>query len=359
MNPGNWQMKKNLGQLLIEKKLISENDLASALQRQIVFGGRLGTNLLELDLISEEKLMQVLADQYGTPFAKAEHFRDIPGFVLESVPRDLVAKHGVVPVAFGGNKITLAMRDPDKLDIIDEISFRSGKAVRPIVASELRVIQALENYFGIKREARYIYVPPSGGKAPEGRERQPESTARQEDENVIDLTDEDLLEKDLLDPTPVNKAFLNITNRDEVAATVIRAGLHFMDDVFLFVVKENKATGWMSGGSTNPIVDFGSISYPVAPQNVLGKVRESRSLERFPGVEIFEGDPWLKELSLLVPKEVIICPMLLKNHVVSILVGFNFRRPIEELDAQYLVRIMRKASVALEILILKSRIIML
>lgn len=353
MNPENWQMKKNLGQLLVEKKLISEKDLASALQRQIVFGGRLGTNLLELDLISEDKLMQVLADQCGTPFAKTEHFQDIPDFVLESVPRDLVAKHGVVPVAFEGNKITLAMRDPDKFDIIDEVSFRSGKAVRPIVASELRVVQALEDYFSIKREARYIYVPPSRGTAPEMKERQPE------DEDVIDLTDEDLLEKDLLDPTPVNKAFLTITNRDEVAATVIRAGLHFMDDVFLFVVKENKATGWMSGGSTKPVVDFGSISYPVAPQNVLGKVRDSRSLERFPGVEIFENDPWLKELSLLVPKEVIICPMLLKNHVVSILVGFNFSKPIEELDAQYLVRIMRKASVALEILILKSRIIML
>ncbi|MBN2720695.1 MAG: hypothetical protein JXR72_06305 [Proteobacteria bacterium] len=355
-------MKKNLGQLLVEKKLISDKDLASALQRQIIFGGRLGTNLLELGLISEEKLMQVLADQYGTPFAKAEHFRDIPGFVLESVPRDLVARHGVVPVAFEGNRITLAMRDPDKLDIIDEVSFRSGKAIRPIVASELRVVQALEDYFGIKREARYIYVPPSRGTAPERKEQQPESPGkdgRPGDEDVIDLTDEDLLEKDLLDPTPVNKAFLNITNRDEVAATVIRAGLYFMDDVFLFVVKENKATGWMSGGSTKPIVDFGSISYPVAPQNVLGKVGESRSLERFPGVEIFESDPWLKELSLLVPKEVIICPMLLKNHVVSILVGFNFRRPIEELDAQYLVRIMRKASVALEILILKSRIIML
>jgi hypothetical protein len=60
-----------------------------------------------------------------------------------------------------------------------------------------------------------------------------------------------------------------------------------------------------------------------------------------------------------VPKEVIICPLVLRKHMVSAIVGFSFKREISEEEAEFLVRIMRKASVAFEILIMKSRIVML
>ena len=60
-----------------------------------------------------------------------------------------------------------------------------------------------------------------------------------------------------------------------------------------------------------------------------------------------------------VPKEVIICPLMLKKHMVSTIVGFSFKTPISDEEAEFLVRIMRKASVAFEILVMKSRIVML
>ena len=60
-----------------------------------------------------------------------------------------------------------------------------------------------------------------------------------------------------------------------------------------------------------------------------------------------------------VPKEVIICPLVLKKHMVSVIVGFSFKEPVSDDEAAFIVRIMRKASVAFEILIMKSRIIML
>jgi len=354
-------MKKNLGQLLVEKGLVNEKVLGEALQRQVIFGGRLGTNLLEMGAVSEDALMKLIAFQLNIPYAEPRHFEEIPREVLDSVPEELLSKHRIVPLAIDGHRITLAMTDPHKLDIVDEVAFQTNMVIEPVVASEVRIVDALENYYGIRREARYIAV--SEKVADEQRNiSQPaqEKTPPQAEEiEMLELTEADIEPLNPFDVTDINEPFFSIRNRDEVAQTVIRAGLRFMDDVFIFIIKGDQALGWMSGGSAQPVVDFGSLAVPVDPQNILHRIKESRTLERVNGVEIFESNQWLKELSLKVPKEVVICPLVLKKHMVSALVGFSFRSPIAEEEAEFLVRVMQKASVAFEILIMKSRIIML
>jgi hypothetical protein len=356
-------MKKNLGQLLVEKGLVSEEVLAEVLQRQVIFGGRLGTNLLEMGIISEEDLMKLLALQYNVPYAEPDHFKNIPKPVLDSVPRELLTKHQIVPIAMDTHRIVLAMRDPHLLDVVDEVSFKTGKVVQPVVSSELRIMQALEEYYNIRREARYITATPEVMAEQQRVKRKAKHekvvSSPEEPEVLLELTEEDLEPLDPFDVSEINEAFFNIRDRDEVAQTLIRAGLRFMDDVFMFIIKGDEALGWMSGGSAKPVVDFGSISLPLNFQNVLYDVRESRTLQRFEGVEAFESNPWLKELSTRVPKEVIICPLVLKKHLVSAIVGFRFKSFISEDEAAFLVRVMRKASVAFEILILKSRVVML
>lgn len=354
-------MKKNLGQLLIEKEFINEKTLGEALQRQVIFGGRLGTNLLEMGAVSEDALMKLLALQLNISYAEARHFEKIPQEVLDSVPKELIAQYRIVPLTLEGHRITLAMIDPHKLDIVDEVAFKTNMVVQPVVASEVRIVEALERYYGIRREARYIAV--SEKVADEQRNiAQPvaeKAPPQVEEEEMLELTEADMELYDPFDVTEINGPLFGIRNRDEVAQTVIKAGLRFMDDVFTFIIKGDDALGWMSGGPAKPVVDFGSISVPVDPNNILYLIRESRTLERFNGVELFESNQWLKELSLKVPKEVIICPLVLKKHVVSVTVGFSFDTPITDEEAAFLIRVMQKASVAFEILIMKSRIIML
>ena len=354
-------MKKNLGQLLVEHGLVDEKVLDDALQRQVIFGGRLGTNLLEMGAVSEDGLMRILAFQLNTPYAESRHFEEIPREVLDSVPKELLSKHLIVPLTMDGHRITLAMADPQKLDVVDEVAFQTNMVIQPVVASEVRIVGALEKYYGIRREARYIAV--SNKIADEQRRiNQPteeEAPPPAEEIELLKLTEEDMEPYDPFDVTNINELLLNINNRDEVALTVIRAGLRFMDDVFIFIIKGDQALGWMSGGSAKPVVDFGSLAVPIDPQNILHSVKESHMLERLNGVEIFESNPWIKELSLQVPNEVVICPLVLKKHMVSGLVGFSFESHITDDEAEFLVRVMQKASVAFEILVMKSRIIML
>jgi hypothetical protein len=364
-------MKKNLGQLLIEHGHINEKTLGEALQRQVIFGGRLGTNLLEMGAVSEENLMKLLSLQYNVPYAQPDQFEEIPREVLDSVPEELISDYRIFPLALDGHRLTLAMTDPHKLDIVDEVAFKTNMVVRPVVASEVRIVDALEKYYGIRREARYIAVSekvaseqrrisrPEVERFPVVPPEEEETVLTPIEEEMIELTEADMEPYDPFDVSDINSALLNIRNRDDVAQTVVRAGLRFMDDVFMFIIKGEEALGWMSGGPAKPLVEFGTISIPIDPDNILYLVRESRSLERFKGVDLFERNLWLKELSLKVPNEVVICPLVLKKHVVSAVVGFSFKDTITEDEAAFLVRVMQKASVAFEILIMKSRVIML
>ncbi len=354
-------MKKNLGQLLIEKGLVDEKALSEALQRQVIFGGRLGTNLLEMGAVSEDALMRLLALQYNIPYAEPRHFEEIPKEVLDSVPTELISKHRIIPLALDGHRITLAMTDPHKLDIVDEVAFQTNMVVQPVVASEVRIVEALERFYNIRREARFIAVSESVASEQQRISEPAEEKTPPPDEDIemLELTEADIEVYDPFDVSEVNEPFFGIRNRDEVAHTVIKASLRFMNDAFMFIIKGDQALGWMLGGSAKPVVDFGTLSVPVDFQNVLFNMRESRKLERFNGVEIFESNQWIKELSLKVPKEVLICPLVLKKHMVAALVGFSFKSHIKDIEAEFLVRVMQKASVAFEILIMKSRIVML
>jgi hypothetical protein len=354
-------MKKNLGTLLVENGLVSQKVLSEALQRQVIFGGRLGTNLIEMGAVSEESLLKLLSSQHNVPYAENRFFENIPPDVIDSIPKELVEKYRVVPLNKERNRITLAMSDPTALDVVDEVSFQTNKVISPIVASELRITQALENYYGIRREARYIASAPVL-RRPEKPETEPIETLERDDLEPLEpeeLLEADILPMDPLDVTDINRSFWSVDNRDDVAQTVIEACLRIMDDVFVIILKGDKALGWMSGGKTAPPVDFGIWEMGLKNTSALTSVRENRALDRGEGKWMYASNPWLQDLSTDIPQELIVCPLVLKKHTVAAIIGLSRTRSLDNDEIEFLVRIMKKASVSLEILILKSRVLML
>lgn len=349
-------MKKNLGQRLIDAGLIDQKTLGEGLQRQVIFGGRLGTNLMEMGALGEVDLLKILSSQHNLPYADHRHFDNITPQVLESVPKEILAKYSIVPIHLEKTRITMAMADPSDLGMIDEVAFHTGRTVQPVIAAELRIVQALEKYYGIRREARYIAAPAEVIREQEDAKRK---TATESPDEPLELAGEDLEIIDPLDMDEINRAFFAAQSRDDVAQTVVESTLRTVEDVFMLLIKGEEGIGWMSGGPVKPVVDFGTFKVQLGMGTIIDRVRENRTLERLPGVDTFEANPWMKELSLRVPKEVVVCPLALKKHLVSVILGFNFREPLTETEAEFLVRVMRKASVVFEVLILRSKIIML
>ena len=147
-----------LGQLLVARGWITVQQLTRALKNQNVAGGRLGTCLLEMDALSEELLLKGLAEQHGVPAAGPDDLRGIPDEVLELIPDKLARRLRSVPFRVESSRLDLAVTDPRNLSAQDEIAFASGKRVKVFVAPEIRILEALEKYYGEECPSRFGMV---------------------------------------------------------------------------------------------------------------------------------------------------------------------------------------------------------
>jgi hypothetical protein len=147
---------RRLGELLVAKGRLSNEQLQKALQAQMIWGGHLGTNLIELGYITEDELGEVLAEAHSVGYATYEMLQEIPSTVLNSIPKGLVEKYKIVPFLFDGKKLHMVMLRPTDLMALDEVSFATGFQLVPYVTPEIRLFQILEKHYNIPRARRYI-----------------------------------------------------------------------------------------------------------------------------------------------------------------------------------------------------------
>ncbi len=139
-------MATKLGQLLLKSNLISEMQLKEALELQKKEGGRLGTNLIKLGYITEEKLVAFLSKQWGIPAINLNDYKIDPS-ILKLVPLEIARKYLIIPVARVGATLTIAMSDPSNVFVIDDIKFMTGYNVEAVVAGETAILNAITTYY--------------------------------------------------------------------------------------------------------------------------------------------------------------------------------------------------------------------
>jgi hypothetical protein len=151
-------MKMRIGHLLTRANLISEGELARALDVQSFAGGRVGTLLLERAILSEEDLGKTLALQHGCGHVPWNALADLPPETLAVLPERFALKYFAVPYERGEGYVKMALRDPGDLRILDELVFVTGLKVFVAVAPEVRIYQALEKYYGKLRAPRFALL---------------------------------------------------------------------------------------------------------------------------------------------------------------------------------------------------------
>jgi type IV pilus assembly protein PilB len=140
-------MSVRLGELLTKASLISQDQLKEALKLQKETGGKLGETLIKLGFVSEEDITECLSQQFGVPSINLAHF-EIDSGVIKLIPADVARKYNILPVNKTGATITIAMADPTNVFAMDDIKFMTGYNVEPVVASELGIKAAIDNYYG-------------------------------------------------------------------------------------------------------------------------------------------------------------------------------------------------------------------
>ena len=122
-----------LGQLLVDADLVSEADVQAALQLQSEQGKRIGESMLELGIISEEELLPFMARQLGVPAVRLREGLIDPA-VVKLIPFRLATEQNVLALFRVRGQLTVAMANPEDLQLIDELERITGTVVQPVFA---------------------------------------------------------------------------------------------------------------------------------------------------------------------------------------------------------------------------------
>ncbi len=148
-----------LGEMLVDEGLLEKEHVAEALRAQVMWGGRLGTNLVELGYISLDELTKALGRLHGVPAALRSHFARAESDLQRRLSPRLADKYACVPLVRAGKRIVVALLSPltpaAAAAIANEVGCSASFLVQS-VAAELRIRFQLEKLYRIERDPRFL-----------------------------------------------------------------------------------------------------------------------------------------------------------------------------------------------------------
>ncbi len=140
-----------IGELLTLAKVLTDEQLASALAQPRVPGQRLGDVLVQMGLVNETQLTQTLSQQLSVPWVSLYHI-DFSRQLLDLVPHEVAERYCLVPIFVRkvrkqGDTLYVAMDDPTNEQALTEVSQFAGIPARPMIASKSDIRNAIRVYY--------------------------------------------------------------------------------------------------------------------------------------------------------------------------------------------------------------------
>lgn len=165
------------GQFLNKRGLLSRDQLQEALEHQAVYGARLGSNLIELHMITPERLAEALAEFHHAPLPPRAWLERPGKAAVKRVTRPLVERIRFIPLRYIDKVLHVAVLDPNDPGVLDNLRFATGCRIKPYVMPEIWIHDWLFNLFQIPRGIRHIEVdyPPVDQQIPQAHSRENET----------------------------------------------------------------------------------------------------------------------------------------------------------------------------------------
>ncbi len=142
--------KIRLGDCLVQKGMITEEQLSEALVKQKENGAKLGETIVELGYVSENDMIDVLVEQLGIEYVDVRKIK-VDENAARLLKEDFMRKNGLIPIAFDEllpNVIRVAMADPMDIIAIDDISIITNMQVDPVLSTKGQINMAIDKIFG-------------------------------------------------------------------------------------------------------------------------------------------------------------------------------------------------------------------
>jgi general secretion pathway protein E len=136
-----------LGEILIERRLITQEDLDRALELQRERGDKLGKILIDLGFVAQRDVLSALSQQLDVPMVAIEGSPAVSPEIETLSPRFL-RQFRCLPIAQHDHTVTLAMADPLDFETRSTVTSCTGLAVRAGIASEQEILDAIDRFYG-------------------------------------------------------------------------------------------------------------------------------------------------------------------------------------------------------------------
>jgi hypothetical protein len=329
-----------LGTLLLRNAAIGLSQLESALRNQVLYGGRLGTNLVELGFIDLELLSAYLAELSGFPIATPTLLDEVDRKLVDQLGSEDAHRLRAIPLGFldEGSTIAVAMVEPTNTEALDEVRRRLDAAITPYVVPELRALYYLEKHFGLPRRARFVRTARAGSEGEaavldpgaerrrsqpangmvmppaftlEPRRRRASQAPLVGDQPAVTLTIEAAREK-------IDRA----TSRDQIGQTFVEYGKGRFDALVVFLVRDGNALGWLGFSAQSPRTEFADLSLPLAGASALQSAHDAAQAlvgSAPSAAKPVETKLWSALGANPEPTAVVVVPVLVKQRAVNLI----------------------------------------
>jgi hypothetical protein len=237
-----------LARILRNRGIVTEDQLQEAIQQQVLYGGRLGTNLYELGFITEDRLKEALARAHGVQTTTIDP-REIKPEVLALVSKSLAAKKKVFPYRTTRRTLFLLMVDPQDHATVAEIGYSRGYIVKPQVIPEFRMVQLLRDHYGVDERWRFH-----------------------------DTRRADVAVPERVDAATATTRIDAAATRDEVVEAVLALCHSSFKRVVFFIVREPWVLGWSGTGEGMDQARAARLRVPLDSPSVFRSVAREKTL---------------------------------------------------------------------------------
>ena len=338
---------KRLGEILLGRGLVTADQLAEALKTQVIYGGRLGTLLVQFGFLRIDDLGRCLSIQHGVPQVSMEELEGATMEARKLLTRELAERCNAIPVALEGQTLRLAMADPRR-NVAGEVSFELGLAVQRLVSPELRIKYFLERYYGVPRDSMYLRRPKEKPEQHDERRKYvvptlevaPEPPATAGEDNLLEEMGIVTLEEYRKSQTglhpqvpsgedpPVSAAspldllgfkLDSASTGDEIANLLVEPCLEGAAASVLFWVRDDYAFGCCASGVPAGGAELRKLVISLRARSVLQYAHDAKVMIHGIGESDALHAGIARRMGLPLPAEVCVAPVLLRETVICLL----------------------------------------
>ena len=242
-----------LGQVLLERKLITQEQLTIAIDHQRRSNRRIGQELLDLGFTTPDAILGALSLQLGVPAARLNDY-SVSAEAVQALPERIARKHSAVPLQKVGALLHVAIAQPNDLAALDDLRFACGSQIQTFVALESEIAAALDRFYGGTLDATPVDATEAALVQSVTIERRDLAQADRRQTRGRRVTDRN--DDDVFDPATEETAVRTV---DRILARAATAGA---SDIHLERTSENLRVRLRVDGT---FMDIGFISQAVAP----------------------------------------------------------------------------------------------